>query len=49
MVTLYWWLIVALSRLRCRVLGYHAWTLRVSHGYRVAWCLRCYASGITRG
>jgi hypothetical protein len=47
-MTLYWWAVVALSRFRCRVIGYHAWTIRESHGYRVIWCRTCYASEIKR-
>lgn len=42
-----WWLVIW-GRLRCRALGWHDWRLRTSHGYRVAWCARCWSNSLER-
>ena len=42
MTTLHAWLLVLWGRARCWAIGAHVWRLRSSHGYRAAWCERCW-------
>lgn len=47
LTTLYWHAVIALARLRCRVLGHQDVTM-VKHGYAVVHCRRCWRVSLAR-
>lgn len=42
-----WWLVLR-GRLLCRLLGWHDDGVRISHGYAVTWCQRCWRCEVER-